>query len=134
MPTDDEPDHALLPEPWTYNVRGLRIEFDQASSLGNWLEMTLVREHVCVSLRFEGVQQLKIDENFPHINPRLRILDIANRGWDGLKVRVQSLENGPYQFLGSIGRTNRLKSMRLRRQIFLSGQIPDALPVDQLWH
>ena|SRR5262245_7457968 len=94
MPPDDDPDHALLPKPWTYNVSGLRIEFDQKSSLGDWLEMTLVREQVRIALRFEGVQQLRIDEDFPRLNRGLRILDIADRGWDGLKVRVQTLDDG----------------------------------------
>jgi len=95
---DDEPPHAVLAEPWTYAVSGLRVEFDQASSLGNWLEMTLVREATRVLLRFEGVQQLTMDNDFPHANPRIRILNTANRGWDGLKVRVESTEMGGISF------------------------------------
>jgi len=91
----EDHDHTTLPGALTYRVSGMRIEIGGTSSVNDWLEMTLTKDNSRVLLRFEGVQGLSIDEGFPYLNPHVRILDIGNRGWDGLKVRVQSFEQGP---------------------------------------
>jgi hypothetical protein len=91
----DAPDHAVLAEPWTYAVEGLRVSFGHNDQSHNSLDMLLSRNDAQVCLRFSGVSDLEIDAGFPYSYMGLEILDVSHLQWERIKVRVEGFEPAP---------------------------------------
>lgn len=91
----DVPYHPVLADPWKYTVTALRASFSPTSQTESSLELDLSRDDHVVTLRFEGVHGLEIDEGFPYSNSGLEILDISGLQWCDTKVRVSGFEPAP---------------------------------------
>jgi hypothetical protein len=87
------PDHEVLPDPWTYDIVGLRFMASTAP-FGD-LELDLRKGDMEITLRFEGVHELEIDAGFPHSCMGLMILDVSHLGWEHARVRVECFEDAP---------------------------------------
>ena len=91
----DAIEHPVLAEPWTYFVTEVRVTFDPASQSDNSLYLTLVRDVERVALVFSGVQELEMEADFPYLGGDIHILDVAYLQYDGIRIRVTSLEQDP---------------------------------------
>jgi hypothetical protein len=91
----DAPDHAVLAEPWTYAVEGLRVSFGHDDHLHNSLDLLLSRGGSRVCLQFAGVSRLEIDAGFPYSYMGLEIVDVSHLHWERINVRVQGYEPAP---------------------------------------
>lgn len=89
------PDHAVLTEPWTYTVEGLRVSFSHSTHHPDSLDLLLTRNDSRVCLRFSGVSNLEIDAGFPYSYMGLEILDVSHLHWERIKVRVEGFEPSP---------------------------------------
>ena len=88
-------DHAVLDEPWTYDIVNIGFRPDPAGALNGTLDLALAKGGRTISLRFFRAHELEIDAGFPHSTMGLEILDVSFLGWEHSQVRVQGFEPAP---------------------------------------
>jgi hypothetical protein len=88
-------DHAILDEPWTYDVSSISFVPDGSGDPNGTLDLTLTKNGRTVTLRFTRAHELEIDAGFPHSYMGLEILDVSFLGWEHSQVRVQGFEPAP---------------------------------------
>ena len=88
-------DHAVLDEPWTYDIVNICFTPDPAGALNGTLDLALAKNGATINLRFVRAHELEIDAGFPHSYMGLEILDVSFLGWEHSQVRVQGFEPAP---------------------------------------
>lgn len=91
----EDPEHPILPQAWTYEIVGLRLEREPADGAEPHLDLTLRRGGDRRVLRFWSPQDLFIDRGGPGRTHGLVILDLRARQLDGLGVQVADFEPSP---------------------------------------
>src|SRR5262245_13977601 len=89
---DQDPEHAILPEAWKWEIVGLRVELDPVDEVEPYLDLTVRRGGERRVLRFWSPRALRIEEGGPRMTHGMTILDVHARGLDGIGVRVDDFE------------------------------------------
>lgn len=88
---ETDPHHPIIDRPWECLIAGLHyhagLDGDEP-----YLDLDLERDGLVRRLRFWSVQQLRIDDGFPHPPHGIEIFDVSRRGLDGLSVWVTDFE------------------------------------------
>jgi hypothetical protein len=98
---DQDPDHAILPDAWKWEIVGLRVELDPLDEVESYLDLTLRLGHDRQILRFWSPRDLCIEAGGPRMTHGLMILDVSARSLEGIGVRVDDFEasSGSVRFI-----------------------------------
>lgn len=86
-----DPDHPIVERPSQYAVGALHYHVG-LDGREPFLDLDLHRGKEVRRLRFWSPQQLEIEDGFPRPTHGMTILDVRNRGLDGLTVWVTDFE------------------------------------------
>jgi hypothetical protein len=87
-----DPEHAILPRAFEYEIIGLRLEREPSEDVEPYLDLTLRRGQQRRILRFWSPQNLEVERGGPTMTHGLVIYDIRARGLDRLTVEVDDFE------------------------------------------
>jgi hypothetical protein len=81
--------HSILERPWEYSIHEVRWGEADASG-GTFLDVVFAKGETTRRFRFVGSQQtrLELSGGYPQDCGEIVILDIRDRGWEGLTVEV----------------------------------------------
>ena len=94
----EAPDHPVLAEPWRYEIAEFHLVTDPSQAQPPRIDLVLRKGEQLQRLRFEGVRHVQIEPEFWYPNIGLEILDVSDRGWEGIGVRVNSFEGDELRF------------------------------------
>jgi hypothetical protein len=88
---DDEPNHPIIDEPWTYEIE--RIDWRPSPvTADSVIDLTFRKGEARRRLRFLSPTSVKVDEGFCGQCFGLAIRDIRGRGWDRVRIEVVNFE------------------------------------------
>lgn len=94
----EAPDHSVLAKPWTYEISEFHLVNGPEPTEPPHIDLVLRNGDDVQRLRFDGVREVQIQPEFWYPNIGLEILDVSDRGWDGIGVRVNSYEGDELRF------------------------------------
>jgi hypothetical protein len=90
---DRDPEHAILPRAWEFEIVGLRLEREPLDGTESFLDLILRRGHERRTLRFWSPRDLEIERGGPTMTSGLTISDVIARGLERLGVKVDDFES-----------------------------------------
>ena len=94
----EAPDHPIITAPWSYRIEALHFVGPTETGQEPHLDLNLRRGDRVRRLRFFDPTEIAVAPNFCQAAIGLEILDVSDRGWEGVGVRVDSFEGGGLQF------------------------------------
>ena len=90
----EEPDHPILPRPWTYDL--VQVDWRSTPAIAEgWLDLKFQKGAEQRRLRFLAPTEVQVDRGFMGQPTGLRIVDIRSRGWDRVGIEVLNFEQDP---------------------------------------
>lgn len=90
----DEPKlHSILDRPHEYDISDFRYHVDRDEPSESFIELTLQKNAVSVTLRFWQPINLKIEEGFPQPTRGMVFYDRAADGLENIGVEVADFES-----------------------------------------
>lgn len=87
-----DPDHPILERSWEYQIFRLNFWQSEHGESESFIDLTLKKGNTLRHFRFFGPQELEIENGFPANTGGFCILDVSQRGLEGLRVRVDDFE------------------------------------------
>jgi len=89
--SSEDRDHPVLPDAWRYEIVGLRLELKPQDEAEPFIDLTLELSGERRTLRFYSPRSIEIEKGGP-VSGGLKILDVAGRQLDGIRVHVDDYE------------------------------------------
>ena len=89
----DDPEHAILPRAFEYEIIGLHLEREPLDGSEAYLDLMLRRGPERRLLRFWSPQELEVERGGPTMTGGLVIRDLRGRGLDSIGVKVDDFES-----------------------------------------
>jgi hypothetical protein len=92
MSTMEDPYHPILERSWEYEIFTFSFWQWQNGESEPFIDLTLKKGDTFRHFRFYSPQDLEIEKGFPFKTGGFCILDVSQRGLEGLGVRVDDFE------------------------------------------
>lgn len=89
---EHDPDHAILPEAWRYEIVALRLERAPEDGIEPFLDLTVRLGDARRTLRFWSPADVELERGGPCMTSGLTVKDLRSRGLDRVGVKVDDFE------------------------------------------